>query len=85
MNLLNRIKRSLARRRVTQKLSVWTRDHRTGDRFHYDVRVCPARSRRGLRLQFLVRFDRTGPQGNTERVYRRMDRQQVSRLLHESA
>ena len=79
MNLLQRISRAFKRIRTTDKLNVWTRDTQ-GRAFRYDLRICPARNPAGTRQMFLVRFDRTGPQGNPCREYRTMNREQVQRL-----
>ena len=84
VSFIRRVKRTLHRLRNTDKLSVWTRGNR-GECYHYDLRICPARNRTGSRREFLVRFDRTGPQGNPHREYRRMDLLQVTRLRHASA
>lgn len=84
VNLFQCFQRIVRRVRMTQRLSVWTRN-RKGSCFHYDIRICPARNAAGTRREFLVRFDRTGAQGNTERCYRRMQLAQVQRLVHESA
>lgn len=79
MRFFLKIKRALRRLRTTDKLSVYTRNH-LGEVFHYDLRLCPACNRAGTRQKMLVRFDRTGPQGNICRQYRVMTPAQALRL-----
>lgn len=83
VNLMQRIFRIANRIRATDKLEVRTRDTQ-GRAFHYDLRICPASNPAGTRQRFLVRSDRTGPQGNTCREYRTMTRGEVQRLRHAS-
>jgi hypothetical protein len=76
MNLFRKLQRVLRLRRITQRLTVWTKDEfrRT---FFYDIRIVPTRDPD----RFLVRFDRTGiNSGNTMRVHRILRRPAVHDL-----
>lgn len=75
MNLLKRIQRALRRSRCTEKFAVWTRDAERRV-FHYDIRIAAVADR----SRYLVRFDRTGPQGNTMRVHRILREPEVTAL-----
>ena len=79
MSLLKKIRRAIKRMRTTASFSVHTRNHK-GEHFHYAIRLCAARNRTGSRERVLVRFDRTGPQGNTFREHRVMTTEKARSL-----
>ncbi len=74
MRLLRKLRRFIRNSRITQRLTVWTKDHRNRV-FCYDIRICPTPDP----SRYLVRFDRKGPSNNM-RVHRIMREPQVREL-----